>query len=64
MWSGLLHHVAGVHQWFFGACFHKPDFVESDKDKILYNTVAHDRLKEIVMNPRFLKDVHKYLTFR
>ena len=64
MWNGLLHHVAGVHEWFFGACHHIPEYVESEKEKILQNSVAHDRLKEIVLNSRFLKDVHKYLTFR
>lgn len=64
MWIGLLHHVTGKHEWSLDACQHGPLEEHRDKGWIEKGSVAHQALSEIILNERWLKDVHKYLHFR
>lgn len=64
MWIGLLHHVTGEHEWSLDACQHGPLEEHRDKGWIEKGSVAHQALSEIILNERWLKDVHKYLHFR
>ncbi|CAL9691207.1 unnamed protein product [Knipowitschia caucasica] len=64
MWTGILHHVTGEHSWVFGACKHNPLIESSDKPLIQRESIAHQKLSEVVLNERWLKSVTKYLTFR
>ncbi|CAL8235878.1 unnamed protein product [Boreogadus saida] len=64
MWAGVLHHVTGEHVWALGACQHGPLVEDKEKDWIARNSVAHQRLTEIILDDRWLRGVHKYLHFR
>lgn len=64
LWTGVLHHVTGVHVWQLGACLHGP--LEEDQSKTLIppGSAAHQRLQKIVYDVRWLKNILKYLPFR
>ncbi|KAK7898837.1 hypothetical protein WMY93_019690 [Mugilogobius chulae] len=65
LWTGVLHHVTGVHEWYFGACRHASLDEESQtKEWITNGSAAHHRLQQIVLDARWLKNVPKYLSFR
>ncbi|XP_077065699.1 uncharacterized protein LOC143718569 [Siphateles boraxobius] len=64
MWAGLLHHVTGVHSWALGFCHHGPLVEQREKHLIDPNSVAHQRLSEVVLDARWLKNIPKYLHFR
>ncbi|XP_056450124.1 uncharacterized protein LOC130385575 [Gadus chalcogrammus] len=64
MWVGLLHHVTGEHEWALGACRHGPLVDSREKDWIVKNSPAQQKLREIIMDIRWLKNVHLYLPFR
>ncbi|KAF3833297.1 hypothetical protein F7725_026962 [Dissostichus mawsoni] len=64
MWTGLLHHVTGEHSWALGACHHGPLLESREKEWIQQGSVAHQRLTDIILGARWLKNVHKYLRFR
>ncbi|KAK1891048.1 S-adenosylmethionine decarboxylase proenzyme [Dissostichus eleginoides] len=64
MWTGLLHHVTGEHSWALGACKHGPLLESREKEWIQQGSVAHQRLTDIILGARWLKNVHKYLRFR
>ncbi|KAI4820065.1 hypothetical protein KUCAC02_028057 [Chaenocephalus aceratus] len=64
MWTGLLHHVTGEHSWALGACHHGPLLKSREKEWIQQGSVAHQRLTDIILEARWLKNVHKYLRFR
>ncbi|KAL0965909.1 hypothetical protein UPYG_G00287680, partial [Umbra pygmaea] len=64
MWTGLLHHVTNKHTWSLGACLHEPLEDDTNREWIKKESSVHITLIQIVLNKRWLKDVHKYLTFR
>ncbi|KAL1005547.1 hypothetical protein UPYG_G00060520 [Umbra pygmaea] len=64
MWTGLLHHVTNEHTWSLGACLHEPLEDDTNREWIKKESSVHITLIQIVLNKRWLKDVHKYLTFR
>lgn len=64
MWTGVVHHVTGEHEWMLGACHHGPLEEERDKAWIVKGSVAHEALTAIVFNVRWLKEVEKFLSFR
>lgn len=64
MWIGVMHHVTGEHEWVLGACNHGPLIESREKDWILKDSIAHQRLYDIITDPRWLKSIPKYLTFR
>ncbi|XP_038136201.1 uncharacterized protein LOC119780282 [Cyprinodon tularosa] len=64
MWSGLLHHVTGEHEWSLYSCHHGPLEDSRDKEWIEADSLAHQRLREIVLDARWLKNIDKYLHFR
>lgn len=63
MWAGLLNHVTGEHEWPLDAG-QRPSGERRDKAWIENGSVAHQALSEIILNQRWLKEVHKYLHFR
>ncbi|XP_015251285.1 PREDICTED: uncharacterized protein LOC107098251, partial [Cyprinodon variegatus] len=63
MWSGLLHHVTGEHEWSLYSCHHGPLEDSRDKEWIEADSLAHQRLREIVLDARWLKNIDKYLHF-
>ncbi|XP_073721216.1 uncharacterized protein [Misgurnus anguillicaudatus] len=64
LWTGVLHHVTGVHEWYFGACRHGPLEEDRNKEWIPQGSAAHRRLQTIVYDARWLKNIPKYLSFR
>ncbi|XP_059917338.1 uncharacterized protein LOC132464778 isoform X2 [Gadus macrocephalus] len=56
MWVGLLHHVTGEHEWALGACRHCPLVDSREKDWIVKNSPAQQKLREIIMDIRWLKN--------
>ena len=58
MWAGLLHHVTGEHEWALGACRHGPLVDSREKDWIVKNSPAQQKLREIIMDIRWLKNFH------
>nr|XP_055045767.1 uncharacterized protein LOC129431767 [Misgurnus anguillicaudatus] len=64
LWTGVLHHVTGVHEWYFGACRHGPLEEDRNKEWIPKGSAAHRRLQTIVYDARWLKNIPKYLSFR
>ncbi|XP_062379106.1 uncharacterized protein LOC134067711 isoform X2 [Sardina pilchardus] len=64
LWTGLLHHVTGEHEWALGACHHGPLEDSREKDWIQQGSLAHQRLREIILEARWLKNIVKYLRFR
>ena len=64
-WFGVLHHVAGEHELADGECNHGP-LVETEIDKIFLdkNSKALEAIRKIVTDPKFLKALGQYVTFR
>ena len=61
----MLHHVAGEHEWVEGECNHGPLVdTESDKTFLHKDSKALEEIRKIVIDPRFLKTLHHYVTFR
>jgi len=57
--------VAGEHEWADGECNPGP-LVETEKEKPILNknSKALDAIRKIVTDPKFLKTLDKYVTFR
>nr|XP_034315406.1 LOW QUALITY PROTEIN: uncharacterized protein LOC105340464 [Crassostrea gigas] len=72
MWAGVLHHVVDEHEWFLpysdggiSACAHDPlSDPTGDKVWITKGSPAHEALRKIVLDKRFLNNIHYYLNFR
>ncbi|XP_065103967.1 uncharacterized protein [Paramisgurnus dabryanus] len=64
LWSGVLHHVTGEHEWALGACQHGPLPEDREKAWLKKGSESHSRLTELVLDARWLKNVHKFLNFR
>lgn len=64
LWVGILHHVCDIHIWTMGSCEHVHLEPEQGKVWIQRDSQCHKALVDIVLNKRWLKDVHKYLRFR
>ncbi|XP_045924692.1 uncharacterized protein LOC123982844 isoform X2 [Micropterus dolomieu] len=65
LWIGIIHHVCDVHTWTNGRCQHGRHLEETrGKPWIQKDSRCHKVLVDIVLNKRWLKDVHKYLRFR
>ncbi|KAK7131780.1 hypothetical protein R3I93_018368 [Phoxinus phoxinus] len=54
----------GEHSWALGSCHHGPLVEPREKDWIAPNSEAHQKLCELILDARWLEDVHKYLHFR
>jgi len=52
------------HSWALGSCHHGPLVEPREKDWIDPNSEAHQKLRELILDARWLKDVPKYLHFR
>ena len=56
--------MAGEHEWADGECNHG-SLVETEKKPILNkNSKALDAIRKIVTDPKFLKKLDQYVTFR
>ncbi|CAM4530158.1 unnamed protein product [Leuciscus chuanchicus] len=56
--------VTGEHEWALGACQHGQLPEDRDKAWLKKGSEAHSRLTELVLDARWLKNVHKFLNFR
>ena len=64
-WFGVLHHIAGEHEWIDGECEHGPLVAnEEGKTYLNKNSKAFEAVRNIVLDQRFLKSLHYYVTFR
>lgn len=65
MWLGITHHIQGEHKWIDGECSHG-QLSEDDHTKPLIpeDTPAHEALKKIVFDPRWLESMEYYVNFR
>ena len=75
MWRGTLHHVTNVHEWDGHptddnlstkmTCDHQSIETErTDKKWLESGSKPHDRLTDLVLDPKLLKVAPSYLTFR
>ncbi len=64
LWLGLAHHVPNEHRWVQGSCPHESMEHNGTKQWFVKCSLAHEALKNIIGNERWLKEVHKYLNFR
>ena len=65
MWQGVLHHVCGEHVWAESSCKHGPHVEEENARKTLEkSSKAMAALRKIVMDPKWLKNLHFYVRFR
>ncbi|XP_065109929.1 uncharacterized protein [Paramisgurnus dabryanus] len=64
LWLGLLHHVTNEHSWVLGGCQHADLESGGTQQWLERGSRAHEALKSIVRNKRWLNEVHKYLNFR
>lgn len=65
-WNSLLNHTANEHSWSGNKLYHRceHDPVEHRRRKWLpWGTVAHNSLREIVLNPRLQNDLKHLFTF-
>ncbi|CAB4037439.1 Hypothetical predicted protein, partial [Paramuricea clavata] len=64
-WLGVLHHIAGEHEWVDGECEHGPLVAtEVDKTYLDKNSKAFESLRKVILDQKFLKSLPKYVTFR
>ena len=64
LWVGIMHHVCDIHTWSRGSCQHGHLEETHDKEWIQKHSECYKALEEIILNKRWLKDVHKYMRFR
>ena len=66
MWLGVIHHVCGEHEWVDGSCSHGAivDATEVDKNYLEKDSKAHNAIREIVMDKRWIKSLKYYIYFR
>lgn len=71
LWVGVLHHVQNEHEWALsyvglspGSCSHGELEENRDKEWIEKGSPAHLALTKIVLDKRFLNNIHYYLNFR
>ncbi|XP_038592425.1 uncharacterized protein LOC119916466 isoform X1 [Micropterus salmoides] len=61
LWLGITHHVCDIYTWTNRRCQH--GYLKERKAWIQRAFRCHKALVDIVLNERWLKDVHKYLRF-
>ena len=61
----MLHHISGEHEWIDGQCQHGP-LVASETDKMYLdkNSKAFEAIRKVVLDPKFVKSLCHYATFR
>ncbi|KAG8008841.1 hypothetical protein GBF38_010482 [Nibea albiflora] len=64
LWVSIIHHICNIHTWSKGSCHHGHLEDTRGRSWIQKGTRCHKALLEIVVNKRWLKDIHKYLRFR
>ncbi|KAG1935367.1 hypothetical protein F2P79_019231 [Pimephales promelas] len=64
LWSSVLHHVTNEHEWYLGHCLHGSLPEIQDKQWLESGSKAHKALEAIVLKKSWLRNVHRYLTFR
>ncbi|CAB3978449.1 Hypothetical predicted protein [Paramuricea clavata] len=64
-WLGVLHQIAGKHEWVDGECEHEPLVAtEVDKAHLNKNSKDFETLRKVILATKFLKSLPKYVTFR
>jgi hypothetical protein len=66
MWFGVLHHVVNEHEWILGKgkCSHGPLVDQRDIQWMNKGSAAHDALRAVVADKRFLKNIPYFLNAR
>lgn len=64
-WLGIVHHVTGEHEWADGQCNHG-QLIEAEHDAPLLqkDSKAHEAIRNVVLDPRFLNTLDHYVMFR
>lgn len=69
LWKSIIHHIVDVHSWNIGehvtSCDHAPllDDERRKKKWLTEGSAAHEALKEVVLNAKFLRDIRKLTKF-
>ena len=64
-WFGVLHHIAGEHEWVDRECAHGPLVAtEIGKTYLNKNSKAFEEIRKVVLDQKFLKSFQHYVTFR
>ena len=64
-WISIIHNVANIHLWNYADIYHRcshppiPPDVARTKCWLRPGSPAHDALKDVVLNKKLLKDIHK-----
>ena len=70
MWRGILHHVRNQHQWLLGdgvsggECAHGALEEDPTKPYLEPESPPHQRLRNIILDKRFVNNVDYYVNFR
>ena len=66
MWFGLLHHVVDEQEWIVGTgkCNHGPLADKRELPWMIKGSAAHDALRVVVADRRFLKNIPHFLNAR
>lgn len=63
-WFGVVHHVCNEHEWVESQCMHGPLTETEPKTFLSKNSKAHENLKSVVFDSKFLANVGYYAKFR
>jgi hypothetical protein len=64
-WIGVIHHVAGEHEWGDDECNHGPLVAaKTGKTVLKKDSKALEAIRSVVLDPRFLSPLHHYVNFR
>ena len=64
-WQGVLHHVCGEHSWAESSCNHGPHVEgESSKKPLDKSSKTMAALRKIVLDKKWLQNLHFYVRFR
>ena len=65
MWCGVVHHLAGEHEWADGQCSHGPlSSTEQDKTYLPKTSKAAEAIRKVVFEQKWLKSMVYYVNFR
>jgi hypothetical protein len=64
-WIGVIHHVAGEHEWGDGECNHGP-LVAAETGRIFLkkDSKALEAIRRVVLDPQFLKSLASLCEFQ
>lgn len=66
----MLHHVVNKHEWALGdgggpaKCEHGDLGDREDKEWLVPDSPAHQRLRQLMLDTRFMNNIPRYVNFR